>query len=102
MKKKFILVLFLFFISSGVYCQSIFEAVIKDNSDMQPMPGCIVQVKGTTNGSIADANGMVNLAVPDGEQTIICSFSGYKKWKQKFVFPLENMESLTILLKPKK
>lgn len=48
---------------------------------MQPMPGCIILVKGSTMVNFSDTDGFVELSVPEGEQTIICSFSGYKKWK---------------------
>ncbi len=43
-----------------------------------PIPGANVSVKGTTAGTIADANGKYSLAVSDPNATLVISFIGYK------------------------
>jgi alpha-2-macroglobulin len=48
------------------------------NSEEGPLPGAVVMVKGTTLGTITDINGYYSMVVPDGNNTIIVSFIGYK------------------------
>jgi len=44
----------------------------------QPVPGASVQIKGTTAGTITDANGNFSLEVPDEDNTLVISSLGYK------------------------
>jgi TonB-linked SusC/RagA family outer membrane protein len=43
----------------------------------QPLPGVNVLIKGTTNGTSTDGDGIYTLEMPDGLQTLILSFIGY-------------------------
>jgi TonB-linked SusC/RagA family outer membrane protein len=47
------------------------------DSDGVPLAGTTIQVKGTTTGAIADANGNFRLTVPD-DATLVFSFVGYE------------------------
>ncbi|MEM9326327.1 MAG: SusC/RagA family TonB-linked outer membrane protein [Bacteroidota bacterium] len=51
------------------------RGTVKDE-DGQPLPGATVQEKGTTNGTITDANGQYTLSVSD-DAVLIYSFVGY-------------------------
>ncbi|HKJ78656.1 MAG TPA: carboxypeptidase-like regulatory domain-containing protein, partial [Prolixibacteraceae bacterium] len=46
--------------------------------DGSPIPGATIMVKGTTAGTITDANGMYRLDVPEDATTIVFSFVGMK------------------------
>lgn len=43
----------------------------------QPLPGVNVLEKGTTNGTVTDADGMFTFSVPDKSAVIVISFIGY-------------------------
>ena len=47
-------------------------------ADSQPIPGTNVSVKGTTNGTISDANGNFSISVKDANDVIVISAIGYK------------------------
>lgn len=44
--------------------------------DGTPVPGANVVVKGTTNGTVTDANGIFRLSLPAGPATLVTSFIG--------------------------
>ena len=49
---------------------------VTDSEDGQPIPGVSIVVKGTTIGTITDANGKYSLAAPQDAQDLIFSFVG--------------------------
>jgi TonB-dependent starch-binding outer membrane protein SusC len=49
---------------------------VKDD-DGQPMAGATVQVKGTTSGTVTDADGRYKVSVPDADAILVFSFVGY-------------------------
>ena len=49
------------------------------NASGESLPGVTVLVKGTTNGTITDANGVYNLTNVPGDATLVFSFVGMKK-----------------------
>jgi TonB-linked SusC/RagA family outer membrane protein len=53
------------------------SGTITDEANNQPLPGVNIQVKGTVNGAISDANGNYVLTVNDPKATLIFSFIGY-------------------------
>ena len=53
------------------------SGTITDEANNQPLPGVNIQVKGTVNGAISDANGNYVLTVNDPQATLIFSFIGY-------------------------
>ncbi len=42
-----------------------------------PLPGVNIVIKGTTTGTITDANGKYTLSVPDGKAVLVFSYIGY-------------------------
>lgn len=50
--------------------------VLDENGE--PMPGATVQVKGTTIGTVTDANGNFSMSVPENAVSLVVSFIGYK------------------------
>jgi len=48
------------------------------DSDNQPLPGVTVVVKGTTNGTISDADGNFDLSGVPGDATLVFSFVGMR------------------------
>lgn len=50
---------------------------ITDEKDGSAIPGVNITVKGTTRGTVTDANGSYTLSIPSGSQTIVISFIGY-------------------------
>ncbi|WP_341841429.1 TonB-dependent receptor [Chitinophaga caseinilytica] len=49
---------------------------VTDARDGTPLPGVTVRIKGSTTGTITDANGSFKLNAPSGA-VLICSFTGY-------------------------
>ncbi|RAV97976.1 SusC/RagA family TonB-linked outer membrane protein [Pseudochryseolinea flava] len=53
------------------------SGVIKTFEEGDPLPGVSIVVKGTTNGTVTDADGKYQIVVPDGA-VLIVSFVGFK------------------------
>lgn len=49
------------------------------NQKGEVLPFATVMIKGTTNGTTANANGAYQLDLPAGQYTILCQYMGYKK-----------------------
>jgi hypothetical protein len=52
---------------------------IYDNSTNEPIPGATVMIKGTSIGTVTDANGSYSLTIPPNGGTLLISFIGYKQ-----------------------
>lgn len=99
MNKYNILSLCFFIISSVLYSQNSFNAIIEDKASKEAMLGASVILKGTTNGSITDALGKASITeIADGKQTIVVSFTGYETIELKLEFPLSQSEPQRIYL----
>ncbi|QIP17347.1 TonB-dependent receptor [Spirosoma aureum] len=59
-----------------------------------PLTGVSVVIKGTTTGTITDANGNYTLNVPDGNVTLVFSFIGFTARE----IPLNNQSILNVVL----
>jgi len=82
MKKLFLLIIL--FVFAGVYALQAQTVVITGTissaiEEEGPIPGVTVQVKGTTIGTITDADGNYTLTVPENAQTLVFSYIGMKK-----------------------
>jgi TonB-dependent starch-binding outer membrane protein SusC len=74
--KKILLLLIVLWFSSGVFAQQIqVSGTVSSAEDGMPLPGVTVLVKGTTNGTITNFDGLYRLAVPPGA-TLVFSFVG--------------------------
>jgi hypothetical protein len=70
------LVFFLLSVST-LYAQTQVSGRILSGEDASPLPGVNVLVKGTTSGTISDADGKYILDVPSTNVTLVFSFVGY-------------------------
>jgi TonB-linked SusC/RagA family outer membrane protein len=61
----------------NLYAQTSVSGRITSNEDASPLPGVNVLVKGTTQGTITDANGNYSIQVPNNDAVLIFSFVGY-------------------------
>lgn len=70
-------ILCIVFLSAGsAFAQNKVTGTVKD--DVGPLPGVSVQVKGTMQGTVTDANGVFALTVPDANATLIFSYIGFE------------------------
>ena len=53
------------------------NGIVSDASDGSTLPGVTVVVKGTSQGTIANANGAYTITVPDENSVLVFSFLGY-------------------------
>ncbi|HEY0655555.1 MAG TPA: carboxypeptidase-like regulatory domain-containing protein, partial [Chryseosolibacter sp.] len=75
--RLFLLMLVAFAASQQVYAQTSVSGKILSGEDNSPIPGANILVKGTTSGTISDAEGNFTLSVPDVNTTLVISFVGY-------------------------
>lgn len=74
--KKFLFLTLITVFTLGVFAQDIaVKGVVTSADDGQPLPGVTVVVKGTTNGTITNIDGMYELNVPS-DATLVFSFIG--------------------------
>ncbi|QGY44073.1 SusC/RagA family TonB-linked outer membrane protein [Maribellus comscasis] len=78
MKKKVILILLLFSISSSLFAQKRVTGIVKDAQTSDPIPGVNVSLKGTTVGTVTDFEGNYAISAPSDETVLVFSFIGYK------------------------
>jgi len=53
------------------------SGIVSDNNG-QPLPGANILIKGTTKGVQTDFDGNYEINLPDGEQTLVFSYLGFK------------------------
>ncbi|VBB47316.1 NB-Dependent Receptor Plug [uncultured Paludibacter sp.] len=76
MKNKIKLLLFLFFVGSGIlFAQSPLKGTVTDENG-EPIVGASVLIKGTSQGTATDAEGKFTLTVPAGSKYLIISYVG--------------------------
>ncbi|OSZ78668.1 hypothetical protein CAP35_10585 [Chitinophagaceae bacterium IBVUCB1] len=97
--KRFYLLIFCCLVACTAYSQHSFKAYIIDSASKEPLIGATAALQGTTNGTVADENGLIKLGnLPDGAQTIIIAQVGYKQRTYSITFPLGDTTAVTILL----
>lgn len=74
--KKILILSFILLSTSIVFGQNTLVGTVLSGSDNQPLPGVNVIIKGTTAGTITDANGKFNLDVPSNESILVFSMMG--------------------------
>ncbi len=75
--QKLLLLFAVVLISSGLYAQKSINGKVT-SEDGAPLPGVTVIVKGTTIGTVTDADGIYALTVPESQGTLVFSFIGMK------------------------
>ncbi len=77
--KKFLLVCFSFCFVLSVWAQErVITGRVTSSDDGSALPGVNVVVKGTTNGTVTDADGKYSLSIPSSSAALIYSFIGLK------------------------
>lgn len=65
--------------SSRLFAQSkVIEGIVTDQTDNQPLPGVSILEKGTSNGTVTDAEGRFEIEVAGDAVSLVFSFVGYK------------------------
>jgi TonB-dependent starch-binding outer membrane protein SusC len=92
--KKNLLLIFISFLSLGVFAQELMlTGIVTSAEDRQPLPGATVVVKGTTNGTITNFDGMYELNVPSNA-TLVFSFVGMESQE----IPVNNRSEINVVL----
>jgi CarboxypepD_reg-like domain len=73
----FILLLYFLFTNTGIHSQQIITGTITDASLQQPLPFASIAIPGTSQGTLADADGNFTLPLPSGGDSIKISAIGY-------------------------
>lgn len=77
--KKFVLMCFSFGFALSVWAQDrVVSGRVASKEDNSPLPGVNVVIKGTTSGTVTDADGKYTLSVPPGGGSLVFSFIGLK------------------------
>lgn len=76
-KKLTFWMVWLLLLTGALHAQDLtVRGVIRDQKG-EVLPGANVRVKGTTQGTAADASGAFTVRVPNGQATLVVSFTGY-------------------------
>ena len=62
----------------SAYAQTTVTGRVTSGEDSTPLPGVNILVKGTTEGTISDADGKFSITVPTNESILLFSFVGYQ------------------------
>jgi iron complex outermembrane receptor protein len=97
--KSYIFIFVALFSCGAIFAQNTFRAVVRDAETKEPLAGASASIKGTSTGTISDAEGRLVIdAVPDGRHTVVFSYLGYRKLERAFVFPPDDDAPVEILL----
>ena len=99
--KYIILPLLAVLFTSVAIGQHTLKAIVKDSDSKEALLGATALVQGTTIGSSTNENGLLEIKnIPDGAQTIIFNYLGYKSTAISLSFPLDSSQVIQILLTP--
>lgn len=76
------------------HAQHVVSGTVKDENTGEQLPGVNVVLKGTSSGTISDAEGRYSLEVPSQDAVLIFSFVGYAKQE----VPVSERNSIDVLL----
>jgi len=92
---KFIAIVFLTVVSSGLFAQKI-SGVVQDEKSKEPLPYANVWIKGTLQGIMTDTNGHFTISNPKND-TLCVSSVGYVQ--QEIPIQMNRDNQLTVLLR---
>ena len=92
-----------FICSSGLLLGQITIKGTLKNEEGNPLEGATVFFNNTSLGTTTNKNGQFELAIPveSGTYNLVISFVGYETFKQQLVFPILQLEPLTVTLLPR-
>lgn len=98
---RFFAFLFFFNIASIALAQNSLTVTVRDKKTGKPLLGANCLLKGTTTGASSDTTGRLTITnIPDGEQTLVFSYVGYKTMKKEITFPRKQTTPITVFLEP--
>jgi len=98
MKRLFLFVVLICNLSI-LLSQNTFTAIIKDEDSKKVLPFANVVLENTQIGGSTDTTGKVIIEnLPDGKQTLVFSYVGYRKKEKGFTFPLKTSEPVIVYL----
>ncbi|NMC40180.1 MAG: SusC/RagA family TonB-linked outer membrane protein, partial [Bacteroidales bacterium] len=71
------MLLLLLFAFTASHAQTLVKGKVFSAEDHNPLPGVNIVIKGTTQGSISDAEGSYSISVPNAQSVLVFSFVGY-------------------------
>lgn len=77
MKKLSLVLSIILFCVGGIIAQRTVTGVVNDASS-SPLIGASILVKGTTTGTITDVDGNFSISIPDGNNTLVVSYTGFE------------------------
>jgi TonB-linked SusC/RagA family outer membrane protein len=92
MKRLSLLLMMVFFAVGIAFAQRTITGTVTDGTD--PVIGASVLVKGTTVGTITDADGNFSLAVPEGSKALVFSYLGLTA--QEIALGADNIVSVSL------
>ena len=93
--RKIFSLLFILISSTQIFAQNTFKAILKNEKSGEVLVGFSVKIKGTSNISISDSAGFIQLTnIADGRQTIEVTGIGYTEKEIKFTFPQNEMVNI--------
>lgn len=96
--KKLILCLGILCINIS-FSQNSFTAILKGESDEEPLIGARAVVEGTSNGAVADIDGKLTIQdIPDGVHVIVFSYINHETREETYEFPLAIKQPVIIYL----
>lgn len=93
--KKLAAFTLLFFVVCVTYAQTTVTGTVISGEDSSPLPGVNILLKGTSKGTITDANGRYTIDVNNDQPVLVFSFVGYITQE----VPVEGRTSVSIVLK---
>ncbi|WPQ64668.1 von Willebrand factor type A domain-containing protein [Chitinophaga sancti] len=94
---KYLFLLLAGLITLNTQAQRTLTGIITDTDNHQPLPSVSVLIKGTSMGTITNANGEFHLKAPAGNLTLVISFIGYQT---KEVLVTGNQSKISASLAP--
>lgn len=96
--KKLVLCLGILYINIS-FGQNNFTAILKGESNEEPLIGAKAIIEGTSNGGVTDLEGQLTIRdIPDGKHVIVFSYVNHETRKDTFEFPLSIEQPITIYL----
>ena len=80
--RSYLIALFLVFFSFSVFAQKSVTGKVTGKANGQPIAGATIQVRGTTNVSLTNTDGVFTISVPGEKSVLIVSVVGFETIEQ--------------------